>query len=591
MAYQIKDKDTGAPVIVKGQRVFGSDSFSAEAELKDFNNTERSFTAVASRETPDRMGDVVEVNGWKLNNYRKNPVVQPFHDYRALPVGRSLEEFLKGDKLMFKPQFAPYDKAALMYSLYRDKYVRGFSVGFIPLKSEPIEDEKEDKKKFLFFKPTRFKSQELLEVSVAPVPAHQDALAEIRSLVKKGSLYIPAKYLQYENEPVVEQFGKYLHVHLDDPDNFCGLCIAAVSEQCYVVYGVKRGEDAGVLFNQRFIFAGSPMDSDEQKDLSLAWAKDNALVVDVTVESDGDVRVETDDGARLVKREQYRSDMYEPCTPVLIDVLPRSESAFKPVDGQPEGGGSKSSCSTTPSGEDAGCVEEQGEITEEVWEQLEADPNTTELAVDEVLGKPYPNEHACRMNDPGKYTRFRRSNCYRKHDGKCIDFIFGRKSDGTTDIQAMRYPKSVWTTEDARAHCTGKGGTFEAAAKEQDPVAMALEAINTKLVHIDEQLNTVNMEITNVTERIVVLETGPEPSTADITDDEDADIEIMNDLSPVDADAEAEAVLDIEDDSIETRTPDASVVNDDVEIEEDVTVDDLRDAVKTAFKGALGIVS
>ena len=39
--------------------------------------------------------------------------------------------------------------------------------------------------------------------------------------------------------------------------------------------------------------------------------------------------------------------------------------------------------------------------------------------------KPYPNEHACRLQDPGKYDKFARKNCYRKSDGKCIDYIFG----------------------------------------------------------------------------------------------------------------------------------------------------------------------
>jgi HK97 family phage prohead protease len=186
MSFIIKDANN-KPVQVNGESVFGSDNF--ETEAKDFKDKDRSFVGVASTSRKDRMGDIIVVEGWNLKTYRKNPVVQPFHRYDALPVGRSLEEFVKGQKLMFRPQFAPTDEAAKMYSLFRDKYLKGFSVGFIPIKSEPIEDESE--KKFFFHSPTRYLKTELLEVSVAPVPANPDCLAEIRSLVKKGDIFIP----------------------------------------------------------------------------------------------------------------------------------------------------------------------------------------------------------------------------------------------------------------------------------------------------------------------------------------------------------------------------------------------------------------
>lgn len=66
------------------------------------------------------------------------------------------------------------------------------------------------------------------------------------------------------------------------------------------------------------------------------------------------------------------------------------------------------------------------------------------------------------MKEPGQFDRMRRSNCYRKHDGKCIDFIFGFK-DGKSEIQAMRYKKKAWTETDAKAHCKDHDGKFETA--------------------------------------------------------------------------------------------------------------------------------
>jgi hypothetical protein len=78
--------------------------------------------------------------------------------------------------------------------------------------------------------------------------------------------------------------------------------------------------------------------------------------------------------------------------------------------------------------------------------------------------KPYENEHACRLNDPSKYDRFARKNCAQKHDGKCIDVIYGVKGD-KVEIQALRYKKNVWDKSAAKSHCKSRNGSFEAAAE------------------------------------------------------------------------------------------------------------------------------
>lgn len=86
----------------------------------------------------------------------------------------------------------------------------------------------------------------------------------------------------------------------------------------------------------------------------------------------------------------------------------------------------------------------------------------------EDVEKPYANEHACRINDPGKYARFARKNCAQKSDGKCIDVIYGIK-EGKTEIQALRYPKDIWSADEARKHCSGRNGSFEAAKSLEEP--------------------------------------------------------------------------------------------------------------------------
>ena len=91
---------------------------------------------------------------------------------------------------------------------------------------------------------------------------------------------------------------------------------------------------------------------------------------------------------------------------------------------------------------------------------------------------PFPNEHACRLEDPGKFDKFNRKNCYKKHDGKCIDFIFGIKA-GKSKVQALRYPKDTWSAKDARAHCKDKEGSFEAAGESDSQESEEIGKVKT----------------------------------------------------------------------------------------------------------------
>jgi hypothetical protein len=67
------------------------------------------------------------------------------------------------------------------------------------------------------------------------------------------------------------------------------------------------------------------------------------------------------------------------------------------------------------------------------------------------------------LEDPDKYPKKRYEKCGQKHNGKCIDVIYGIVSPKKSEIQALRYPKEIWTASDARSHCSSKGGSFEAA--------------------------------------------------------------------------------------------------------------------------------
>ena len=80
--------------------------------------------------------------------------------------------------------------------------------------------------------------------------------------------------------------------------------------------------------------------------------------------------------------------------------------------------------------------------------------------------KPYPNEHACRLRQPGDFQAesFRRTE--REHEGKRYSIIMGwLKGETSMTEQAYRYPSDTWTEAQARAHCDAHdGATFEPAA-------------------------------------------------------------------------------------------------------------------------------
>jgi hypothetical protein len=80
---------------------------------------------------------------------------------------------------------------------------------------------------------------------------------------------------------------------------------------------------------------------------------------------------------------------------------------------------------------------------------------------------PYPNEHACRLEEPGQFDHFARQQRKAKDSGKIYSAIIGFLKGGGSKDQAYRYPKDSWTPAEASAHCKDHGGRFEAAAQTQ----------------------------------------------------------------------------------------------------------------------------
>lgn len=87
---------------------------------------------------------------------------------------------------------------------------------------------------------------------------------------------------------------------------------------------------------------------------------------------------------------------------------------------------------------------------------------------------PFPNEHACRIHNPGGYQE---DSFRRKKSGKLSLILAKKPGKDTMEVQSFRYPISDWDEDAAREHCKEQGGTFEPASKEEKMVEISAEEL------------------------------------------------------------------------------------------------------------------
>ena len=159
----------------------------------------RSKRYIASDETVDRMGDIVRVKGWNLENYAKNPQVLWAHNHRGLPIG-SVVEMHKGIRenkpaLIETVQYlneGVNPEADLVWNLVNSGHIKAVSVGFIPQESNYPLDPEERQALGLGPFGVEFLRQEQIELSNCAVPANPNALgtrsmkAAVAEMVEKG---------------------------------------------------------------------------------------------------------------------------------------------------------------------------------------------------------------------------------------------------------------------------------------------------------------------------------------------------------------------------------------------------------------------
>lgn len=136
---------------------------------------------ISSDESLDRYDEVILASGWRLDNYRRNPVFQNAHRYADVlcTLGKALQTEVREGKLHQRVLFATDVNpiARIAYGLYRGRFLNAVSVGFIPLRWEDgsaSPGRHADASQPVWRR--RYLEQELLEVSAVSIPANPNAL-------------------------------------------------------------------------------------------------------------------------------------------------------------------------------------------------------------------------------------------------------------------------------------------------------------------------------------------------------------------------------------------------------------------------------
>jgi len=176
---------------------------------------DRVLRFVGSDESIDRDNERVLSSGWKLDNYKKNPVVMLNHRHSDVPVAKAQRVWVsKNEKaLMFDIKFPEPEISSVgdtLYKLYSNGYMNATSVGFQPNynKIEYGDGIKAPR--------ATFHEQELLELSLVSIPSNPRSLLSIKGIKDA----IEAEVVdQLELDELLEYFEPTIKADLiDDTD-------------------------------------------------------------------------------------------------------------------------------------------------------------------------------------------------------------------------------------------------------------------------------------------------------------------------------------------------------------------------------------
>ncbi len=162
---------------------------------------DRTMDVVASTDALDAHGTVLDSGSWRLDRYRANPVVLYAHDQRDLPIGFAEDVRVADGALRARLRFvtaAANPLAEQVWQLVQQKALRAVSVGFF---AGDVKTQKRDGREVAVLS-----DNELLEISVVPVPSNPEAVAKMR-----------ARAFAHHEEPMADAVTKAVAQDDEDP--------------------------------------------------------------------------------------------------------------------------------------------------------------------------------------------------------------------------------------------------------------------------------------------------------------------------------------------------------------------------------------
>ncbi|MEZ0060898.1 HK97 family phage prohead protease [Bradyrhizobium elkanii] len=149
------------------------------AEAPSVDGEARVATFVFSDNSVDRYGDTIDARGWVLDKFVANPVALFGHDSNSVEnvIGKARNVRVDGQRLVGEIEFMEASvnpNAEAVYQMVKGGYLNAVSVGFAPIDWAPTKDKSRPGG-------VDFKKQELLEISIVPIPANPAALVQARA--------------------------------------------------------------------------------------------------------------------------------------------------------------------------------------------------------------------------------------------------------------------------------------------------------------------------------------------------------------------------------------------------------------------------
>jgi HK97 family phage prohead protease len=150
-------------------------------EVRDLGGDDPVMDFIASDATLDRYNEVIQQDGWQLDNFRANPVIPDCHDYSSIGkiLGRARSVNVTDGKLVNRVEFCTDNPMGnLAWKMAKGGFIKSQSVGFIPLEWKVGSGKDEPYRTYT--------KCELLEISLVVVPANPGATVGLA--LKSGAI-------------------------------------------------------------------------------------------------------------------------------------------------------------------------------------------------------------------------------------------------------------------------------------------------------------------------------------------------------------------------------------------------------------------